>query len=179
MAVPSVTESQLDEAIRSFIIGVMPMGVTVIKGQQNRLPQPLKDFVIFTSRTRRRISTEQVEWFPGGEVVDDLRRTGGFEVIMQVDVYGPKAAENAQVIASLFRSSYACDRFKALVPSGAVQPLHSSDPQQMPLINAEEQYEQRWTMDAHMQANIYIEMDQETAIGLGVEAIYMADREIA
>lgn len=178
MAVPSVTEKQLATAVRAFIVGVLPSGVPVLQGQQNKLAQPVKDSVFFTHRTRRRLSTEAVTWDYESPSASMLNRSASFEVIYQIDAYGPFSADNAQVLLSLFRSSYACDRFNALVPTGAIQPLYSTDPLQMPLVAGEDQYEDRWTMDLHVQANIQIDTSQDMASELEVEGIIMADREI-
>ena len=46
----------------------------------------------------------------------------------------------------MFRSSYAVDFFAAL--GGAITPLFASDPRQMPFVNAEQQYEDRYVIEA-------------------------------
>jgi len=72
-------------------------------------------------------------------------------VTVQVDVHGPCSADNVQIIATLFRDYYAC-RFFDETGLG-VAPLYADQAHQMPFMNAESQYERRWSMDLHMQAN--------------------------
>lgn len=83
------------------------------------------------------------------------------KVTMQLDVHGPNSADNAQVITTLFRDAYAIEQFKT---SGFdVSPLYASDPKQVPFINGEQQYEERWTIDAIMQANPVMQVPQQFA----------------
>jgi hypothetical protein len=73
------------------------------------------------------------------------------EVVVQLDVHGPFAADNAQIIATMLRDPSTFDTFSA---SGYdVMALYADDPRQTPFENAESQYEFRWTVDAHLQAN--------------------------
>jgi hypothetical protein len=54
----SLTESQTLAALRSFLLGVLPAGIEVIRGQGNRVPEPAcPDFVVMTPGLRDRIST--------------------------------------------------------------------------------------------------------------------------
>ena len=48
----------------------------------------------------------------------------------------------------MFRDEYACDIFNAA--SINAQPLYMTDPLQVPFVNGEQQYENRWTVDAHI-----------------------------
>lgn len=79
------------------------------------------------------------------------------EVVMQIDVHGPNSSDNAQTLQQLFWDSYAVD---ALEPSGIV-PLYADDPRQMPFITAAKEYEDRWTVDLHMQVKPTITLPQE------------------
>ena len=47
--VPSPTQSQIMQALRSFLLGVLPTGVPVVLGQINRVAEPKgSDFVVMT-----------------------------------------------------------------------------------------------------------------------------------
>lgn len=100
-----------------------------------------------------------------------LQRT---EIVIQADVHGPLSADNAQRITTLFRDQFACEAFDALSP--LIAPLYTSDPRQIPFENGEQQTEERWSIDLHMQANITVTTgmqfaDELTAQTLAVETI--------
>lgn len=76
------------------------------------------------------------------------------ELIYQLDVHSPSvglAADMAQMITTAFRDDYAVEFF--LEASPVVSPLFADDPRQSPFLNAEQQYETRWIVEAHLQAN--------------------------
>ena len=87
------------------------------------------------------------------------------KVTVQLDVHGPNSSDNAQTISTLFRDDYAVQNFYA---SGFdVMPLYAGDPKQIPFINAEQQYENRYVIDAVMQANEVVSPPQQYAGTLG------------
>lgn len=99
------------------------------------------------------------------------------ELCMQIDVHGPQSADNAQIITTLFRDGYAVDFFQALGVD--VTPLYADDPKQVPFINDQRQYENRWVVEAHLQANQSVQVPQQfmssVVIGLiEVEATFPA-----
>lgn len=54
----SPTQSQIQIALRSFMLAILPAGIEVIAGQANRVPEPEgANFVVFTPILRNRIST--------------------------------------------------------------------------------------------------------------------------
>lgn len=98
------------------------------------------------------------------------------ELNVQVDVHGHNGADNAQVISTLLRDEYGTTAFAAL--SDTVIPLHADDPAQLPFVNGEQQYEDRWIINVKLQANILIEVPQQFADQLvpttiPVEATYL------
>lgn len=90
-------------------------------------------------------------------------------VVIQVDVHGPNASDNAQIISTLFRDPYADRLFRSY--GYAVYPLHADDPKQVPFINAENQYEDRYIVECHLQANQTLTVPQEFADQVVVETI--------
>ena len=91
------------------------------------------------------------------------------DVIVQVDVYGPQSADYAQIITTAFRDDYGVQLFAA---SGIdIAPLYADDSRQIPLIDGEQQYEQRWMIEAHMQVNQKIIVPQQFADALTVNLI--------
>ena len=90
-------------------------------------------------------------------------------VTTQLDLYGPNSADYAQIVTTAFRDSYAVDQF---VSSGYdVSPLYADDAQQLPLIDAESQYEDRWTIKCILQANPIVTLPQQYASQLNANII--------
>lgn len=76
------------------------------------------------------------------------------ELTYQLDVHSndvSTAADMAHTITTAFRDSYAFDFFTAQNPN--VVPLHADEGRQVPFTNAEEQWETRWIVEAHLQVN--------------------------
>ena len=73
------------------------------------------------------------------------------EMVVQVDVHGPSSQDNSKIISTLFRDQYGVDQFAT---SGFdIVPLYADDPKQIPFINENDQFENRWIVEAHMQCN--------------------------
>lgn len=94
---------------------------------------------------------------------------------VQLDVHGPNGANNSNVISTLFRDAYAVEQF---AESGFdVVPLYADDPRQMPFLNAQQQYEDRWVIEANLQLNeIVTGVSQQFADAITV-AIRSVDAE--
>lgn len=83
------------------------------------------------------------------------------EVVLQIDVHGPASADNAQRICTLMRDEYAVQRYQDT--GFQITPLYADDPRQVPFINGEQQYEERWVVDVHLQVNPVITVTQQFA----------------
>jgi hypothetical protein len=209
----SITQSNIQAALVSFLTGVLPSGMEIDEGQINRVPEPSgSDFVVFWVLRRERLATNidayadcaftasiagsvlnvaQVQLgtiTPGATlfgsgvaantvISQGLSGTGGVGtyslsipqtisseqmaagtlsvmqetmIVFQLDVHGPNSSDNAQIITTLFRDAFAVDFFNQF---GNISPLYADDPKQIPFINAESQYEYRWVIEAHLQAD--------------------------
>lgn len=91
------------------------------------------------------------------------------EVVMQCDVHGPNAADNAQVISTAIRDDVATRYF--LPDQTGVAPLFAADPRQVPFINGESQVENRWVVDCHLQAQINVVFSQDFADTVAVTPV--------
>jgi hypothetical protein len=153
MAAPSLapTQSDIQTALRAFLIAILPTTVEVIQGEDNKVPEPQgPDFVSMTVLRRPRLGTN----------VDTLSSTGDQQstkqptmVVVQLDVHSNDiltASDNAQIISTLFRDEFATTFF-ADYPG--ITPLYADDPRQIPFINAESQYEPRYVVEAVLQAD--------------------------
>lgn len=74
------------------------------------------------------------------------------EATVQLDIHGPNSADNARLISTAFRDDYAVQAFAAL--NSNVSPLYADDPLQVPFMNDQDQYENRWVVKARMQFNV-------------------------
>ena len=103
--------------------------------------------------------------------------TQSTEIVVQLDCHSANvldSADHAQMISTLFRDEYATSFFAALpAPLNAVTPLYADDPKMIPFINAENQWETRWVVEAFIQANQVISAPQPAAdaIELGVVSV--------
>ena len=242
MPSPAPTQSQIQTALRSFLLNVLPAGVEVIEGQDNRVPEPQgADFVVMTPIRRTRLSTnidQQADTlFTGsiagttlavsaitfgtiavgdpvygvdvasGTVVTALGTgTGGTgtytvspsqtvaneamaagtikvlqptDVVFQLDFHSANVGDSsdmAQTVATLFRDPYATEFFSALTPPIDVAPLYVDDPRQMPFMNAEQQFETRWIVDVHLEANQVVSVGQQYAdsVDIGLVSVTAA-----
>jgi hypothetical protein len=88
---------------------------------------------------------------------------------VQIDFYGPLAADYAQMVSTLFRDVAGVELFAATgLP---ISPLHADDPRQGPFVDGEQQYENRWTVDAVLQADQAVTVPQDYAGALAVDLI--------
>ena len=88
------------------------------------------------------------------------------EATVQLDFHSPDylAGDFAQTVSISFRDEYATTFFSSLTaPQNNVSPLYADDPRQAPFINAENQYEWRWSLDAHVQIDETVAAPQEYA----------------
>jgi hypothetical protein len=164
--VPAPTQSGVLTALRAFLRSILPTGVEVIQAQDNRVPEPKgDDFVTMTPILQGRLSTNVHTYDVADGTQTILQPT---KVTVQLDVHGPNSADNAQTISTLFRDAYAA-RFFA---TSGVSPFYADDPKQMPFTNEQQQVENRWVVDAVMQANQVIDgIPQEFADQLDVSVI--------
>ena len=97
------------------------------------------------------------------------------QATIQLDIHGPNSADFAQIIATAFRDEFSVDAFTAINP--LISPLFNSDPRQMPFMNAEQQYEDRWVVELELQVNQTVRVPQQfadvvTVTPVNVDATY-------
>lgn len=116
----------------------------------------------------------------GGQAVSSEQMLAGVEnllqktqVDIQLDVHGPASADNSQIITTILRDDIACEAFTAAGID--VQPLYADEARQTPFINGANQYEYRWTIEAHFEANPVVSTLQQFASTLAVEGLINVD----
>lgn len=124
-------------------------GGTVIGVQQSGDPGGVGTYAVAPSQT-----VTETTLSAGGATKEQST-----EFVMQADVHGPSSGDNAQTISTLFRDGYAVDQ----LDSTGVTPLYADEPRQMPFITGADQYEDRWSVDLHMQIKPVVTVPQEYA----------------
>lgn len=90
--------------------------------------------------------------------------------VVQLDIHGPRSADNAQIVSTLLRDLYGVDFIQAVDPN--VTPIDADDPKQIPFVNEQNQYENRWVVEARLQVNETVTgLPQQFADALTVELI--------
>lgn len=170
-ATVSIIQDDLTTALRGFLLSILDTE-TVELGQQNRTSMPGADnFVIFTPLGQIGLSTNRVQYDDNGTYGDGKQLTQrSTQWPCQIDCYGERASEFASIIGTLVRSDYACDWFRENGP--VLTPLYCSEPKQTAMINGEQQYEDRWTLDFIGQFNPTVTTRQDfyDSINLGIIA---------
>lgn len=158
----SILESEVFTALRTFLLGILPAGTEVVKGQDNGVGEPRgPDFVELTQISMPRLATNVDTYTDPGVNPGTRNSLASMEMRVQIDVHGPSSANNSAIIATLFRDEYACIQFATVNPE--IQPLYCENPKQMPFINGENQFEQRWIIDAAIQYNPITQTPQDFA----------------
>lgn len=97
----------------------------------------------------------------------------GAKITVQLDFHSADlsaAADMAQTVSTLFRDDFAVQQFANQIPHYDVTPLLADDPKQVPFLNAEEQYEWRWVVEAMLQVNqvvtVPLQFAEQAKVGL-------------
>lgn len=172
MATVSVTGAELLDTLQKFICELtgIPSG-NVQAGQQNRKSMPKGDFIIMTPMRHVGLSTNRVHFDDNGVYGEGKELTQrSIQWPCQIDCYGPAAADFATIIGTMVRSEYACEWFRN--NNSPLTPHYCSDPHQTTMINGEQQYESRWTMDFIGQFNPTVTTRQDffDSVAVGVVA---------
>lgn len=154
-----ITDADVMTALRTALLAILPTGTPVVQAQQNRAAMPVGGFVQMNSSGMQRLATN-VDTF-NSDQSESIATQVRYEV--QIDFLGPTAQSWAMVVQAAFRDAQGASLFPA-----NIQPLYADDPLQIPLIDAESQYEQRWTVRAALQYNPVITAQQPSATALQI-----------
>lgn len=161
--VPSISVDQVIDAVGDFV-GLFSTAPQ-IRGNVNRVPMPSSSFIVLTEIASIPLN-KPIEIY--GEATGTLNEHTRIDV--QIDFYGWELSETAKAIHSAFRTIWAVDNMPEWVT-----PLYCSDPRKIPIISAEEQYEQRWTMTATFQYNPDVIVPQDSFNTKGETGVIPAD----
>lgn len=157
----SITEQQVYKAIGDFVQSVLLAGLPVIQLPVNRtaMPPPSPGFVGMRASLQSRIMTNIDSWDLAAVNPAAIDIMQAVRVSMMLECYGPTAWDWAVILSTVLRDEYG---ITALAPSG-VAPLYADDPRFAPLVAGEEQYENRWLVNAVLQYNPVISTPMQFA----------------
>lgn len=94
---------------------------------------------------------------------------------IQLDFHGdPKAdisGDMAATVSTLFRDGFAVEQFANQSPDYGVVPLYADDPAQRPFVNDQRQVENRWVVEAMLQANIVVSVPKQFADSVALDVV--------
>lgn len=155
-----IAEVDVYTALRAFLLSFLPVNTPVDRGQGNLVSMPLGGFVIMTSAGIDRLSTNVDNYTPANQTKSILTPS---KYDVQLDFYGPDSQVWAMQTQALFRDQYAADS----MPSNIV-PLYADNALQMPLVDGEAQYEDRWKLTASIQYNPVTTIAQQSALAVNI-----------
>jgi hypothetical protein len=142
-----ITDSDVYDALCSFVSMIVPEGTPIQRGQINGVPMPSVDCVILTTigapdRIGTNLDTTEAVIVDGVIVGFTAAVEADFKYSVQADFYSQYAESWAMSAELLWRDKIGY----AAMPAG-IKPLYSEGRQQLPIIGAENQWIQRWTMN--------------------------------
>jgi hypothetical protein len=165
--IPSIVVDQVITALAAFIQPFVGSATPIIRQQENRVPPPLTagqpDPLAFVSLRETILSDLETPIFINSSDVNVQQAsvTTPTRIDVQVNFYGVASADWCKAVKAVYRSPYAPDQF----PLG-IKPLYCSDGIQGALITGEEQYENRWILNASLQYNPVVIVPQQSATEL-------------
>lgn len=161
-------------AIVAFIASVtgLVVGVSVVQGLQNRSSMPLPSFinVQFLHMHRLRTNVDSFDASNGPPATANVEAE--YEYTFQIDCYGPTSNAWATMLSTLLRDEYAVNQ---LSPNG-VTPLYADEARMIPSVYGEQQYEERWSLDARFQMNPVTTVPQQFADALELTMVNVDQR---
>jgi hypothetical protein len=93
----------------------------------------------------------------------------------QLDFHGDPAADTsgdmAATVSTLFRDAFAVEQFANQVPNYGVVPLYAADPAQRPFLNDQQLVENRWVVEACVQANVVVTVPKQFADSVALTVV--------
>ncbi len=146
-------------AVKSFILSLLPLdNAHVVKGFPNGVAMPEGPFVAMSAMIFDPLNYPVQSFDATNPAPVAIDITQSVQVSLQLDVYGPSAADWARTLELALRTSIACD---ALAP--ACQPLYTNPTHRIPLVDSEQQYEDRWAIEAQIEYDPTISVTQQFA----------------
>lgn len=157
---PSITLQDVYTDLRTFLLSVLPVGVPVVQLPVNRasMPAPSPGFVGMTVRQPSRIMTNLDKWDAAALAPTAIDIEQAVKLTVKLDCYGADSGDWSVMLSTVLRDEYGVT---ALAPTLA--PLYTDDPKFGPLVDGEEEYEQRWIVEAYLQYNPVVSVPMQFA----------------
>lgn len=150
----------IDNIIDTLADFIEPICGTSEQAQANRVPMSKGQFCILTPLRFTRLSTTRdIKQDTGNPATSAMGYTEVRQADIQIDIYGDSAGDRAIALETVFTSGYAYEKIKAL--DERLAPLYSSAAIQAPMINAESQWQERYTITLSLQAHITVSFPQD------------------
>lgn len=146
------TVDDVIDALADFLQPFCP-NAQIVQAQTNRVAMPDDPCVVLTPLLGVALRTPTQYY---DSTANTFTANQGDSIKVQMDFYGPASGEWAKAVVMMFRTQYATAHF----PEG-IKPLYCGDAIQSPLITGEQQYEQRWMVDATLQYNASVVVPQD------------------
>lgn len=174
-AVVDITEAMLYTDMGNFLTllyGTDAGAPEVIRGQGNRTASPpvttstdtadAAGFIILQFFAGKRTTTNQHTFNSTAQTQAVQSNTQGR---FQLDFYGKVSEDWARIFITLFRDQFGCANLVVC------QPLWADEAIQAALVDGEEQWEERWMVEAYIQFNPTVTAPQQSALALSVKVI--------
>ena len=155
-----IIDQDIFKALVVFFRTFLPIGTEVVQAQDNLVAMPKGGFVAMNNTGMNRLSFN-VDTY--NSALQQKFILTPIRYVVQLDFYGPLSQIWAMETQALFRDEYATDLFPA-----NIQPLYADDPVQLPLIDGEQQYEQRWKLEGNLQYNPTLTTSQQSMLDVVV-----------
>lgn len=136
------------------------LSVPVVRGQGNRVPIPADlgaDCVVITP-VLQSMMAQPVSKQSDLSVIVSV----GMQWNLQFDFIGPNSQALSAIAMIPWRTPWGCDQIIG------ISPLYAGDAVQSPLIGAEEQYEEKWRVEAAIEYVAIMTLAQQSAIALEI-----------
>lgn len=166
---PSIVERQIYAAVKAFLVTVTGLDAALIlQGLPNRsaIPAASPGYVTMQLTMGNRLNYNIDTWDFTNPNPTIISSETHWKERMQIDFYGQSAGDWSRVFAGLWKDETAC-----LALSPTCQPLYTDDPMGPFQEDSEDQYEQRWVVQAYLQYNPVTPVPMQFADQLSVTLI--------
>lgn len=171
-AVLAPTEDQTFKALFEFATAVLdlPTSTTqIVKGFQNVTATPTGSYVVISPGIMQRQDFGRKRYDVDlAQVVQQAHVTYSY----QLDCYGPLGPTWASILSVAWKTMWGVDNINADV----LTPLYADAPQQLNIVNAQGQYEQRFMVRLFGQVNQDVTLPQDFFTEVDINSIVSADQ---
>lgn len=161
---PSISTDGIFIGVQAWVADATGIPLNnVIRELSNKVPQPLGEFVLMRGLKKKNLGWNSSTFTVAG--METILQPTEFK--MQLDCYGPRAGDLATILGTIFET----DNAVAFMASSNITPLWGDEPIEMPIVNGEEQYENRFVLPIHLQYNPTFLTPQESMLAAKVVTI--------